>query len=235
LLACVLGFFSGCEEKKEEAVLKFAVSADYPPFESFEDGKVVGFDIDVARLVGEKLKKQIVFEDMQFSAAVTAVKSGAVDAAISAIAATDERKENFDFTNEYYFDSFSAVHRENNPVASKDRLAQAKVTCQLGTTMEAWLRQQIPNVSLTLVDNNNQAIEALKAGHTECVFMDTLQASTFCKKNPELRYSQIAKSDGGYSIALKKGSPLREKMNKALKELESEGRIDELKKKWLSE
>ncbi|MDR1334045.1 MAG: ABC transporter substrate-binding protein, partial [Holosporaceae bacterium] len=223
--ACVLGLslLPGCEEKKNDAAIKFTVNADYPPFEYFENGKIVGFDIELAQLVGEKIKKQVVFEDMQFSAAIAAVKSGAADAAISAIAATDERRENFDFTDEYYFDSFSAVYKEDNPVTSKDQLAKVKVICQLGTTMELWLRQQIPDVSLTMVDNNNQAIESLKAGHTECVFMDTLQASTFCKKNPELRYSKIAKSDSGYSIALKKGSPLREEMNKALKELESEG------------
>jgi polar amino acid transport system substrate-binding protein len=101
--------------------------------------------------------------------------------------------------------------------------------------MEVWLRENIPDATRVIMDNNNQAIEALKSGHVDCVLMDKIQASNFCKKNRGLKSAFIATSGNGYAIALKKGSDLKEKMNNALKELEASGKIEELKKKWLTE
>ncbi|WP_264338335.1 transporter substrate-binding domain-containing protein [Wolbachia endosymbiont (group A) of Cheilosia soror] len=53
------------------------------------------------------------------------------------------------------------------------------------------------------------------------------------KKNPGLSWSAIAKSDNGYSIAVNKGSYLKDKINEALKSLESKGVIQKIAEKWL--
>jgi polar amino acid transport system substrate-binding protein len=235
LFMAALFLASGCKEKVDENVMKFAVCADYPPFEYYADGKIVGFDIDLAKATAAKLGKEAVFEDMQLPAMLASVQNGSVDAAISALAATKEREKNCDFSTEYYSESFASVYRRNQPVATKSQLAKAKIVCQLGSTMEIWLRKNIPDVSLITADNNNQAVESLKAEHTDCVFIDEVQAAAFCKKNPSLTYAPIATSGNGYALALKKGSPWKKEINNALKKLASEGEIEKLKKKWLAE
>jgi polar amino acid transport system substrate-binding protein len=225
----------GCEDKSEKNEIKFAICADYPPFEYFENGKIVGYDIDLAKAIAQKLSKDVVFEDTQLAAMLAAVQSGNVDAAISALAATEERKKNCDFTVEYYREKFALVYKQDNKMATQQWLARSKIACQLGSTMEAWLKENIPNAARIIMDNNNQAIEALKTDHVDCILMDEIQASNFCKKNRGLKCMSIATSGNGYAIVLKKGSNLKEKMNNALKELEASGKIEELKKKWLTE
>ncbi|MDR1475526.1 MAG: ABC transporter substrate-binding protein [Holosporales bacterium] len=234
LLAAVLFLLSGCKEENEKNVIEFAVCADYPPFEYYENGKIVGFDIELAELIAKKLGKRAVFRDMQFLAIIVSVKNEMVDAAISALAVTKKREESCDFSEEYYSESFATVYKRDNPV-TRSQLAEVKIVCQSGSTMEIWLRKNVPHVSLTTVDNNNQAIESLKAGHVDCVFMDEIQASTFCKKNPGLAYSPIAESGDGYAIAMKKGAHLKEKINDSLRKLTSEGEVEKLKRKWLTE
>ncbi|MDR0632593.1 MAG: ABC transporter substrate-binding protein [Holosporales bacterium] len=231
LLSAVLFVLSGCKNSTNQNALKFAVCADYPPFEYYENGKIVGFDADLANAIAEKLGKKAVLEDMQLPAILASVHNGLSDAAISALAATKERANNYDFSTSYYEESFSAVYKENHPVATLSQLSEAKVVCQLGSSMEIWLKSN--NIPHNTIDNNNQAIESLKAGHVDCVFMDEIQARAFCKNNPGLQNSHIAKSGDGYSILVKKGSSLKKDIDGALKELEADGTIEKLKKKYL--
>ncbi|MDR0968893.1 MAG: ABC transporter substrate-binding protein [Holosporaceae bacterium] len=234
IIAATAAFFlSGCDDDNKEDVIKFGICADYAPFEYYENGKLTGFDVELAKSVAKKLKKTAEFKDMQFSALIPSLQAGMVDAVISAMAASEDRKKNCDFSDEYYSETFAAVYKKDNPITDIKRLNSLKVACQLGSTMEAHLKKYAPNALLTLVDNNNQAIELLKAGHVDCVFINENQGAAFCEKNAGLAYSFIAKGDKGYAAVAKKGSKLKEEINKALKELESEGEIQKLKQKWI--
>ncbi|KTD22111.1 amino acid ABC transporter substrate-binding protein [Legionella lansingensis] len=224
---------SGCNEsKKDDNVIHFAIAAEYPPFEYQEQGKLKGFDIDLANLLAQHLGKQAVFDNMQFSTILPALTSNQVDAAISTITITEERKKNFDFSEPYYFEKMAAVSRKDNPVAIPQQLEGKKTACQLGSTMEIWLKKNFPSENTIAMDNNNQAIEALKAGHVDAVLMDGAQAVIFSQKNPGLSYAFIAHSDDGYGIAFKKHSLLTGQINRALNTLKANGEIEKLKNKW---
>src|SRR5437870_2872374 len=98
MLAAIL-FLTGCHEEKAADRIIFVTSAEYPPFEYQKNGELVGFDIDLARLIAKELHKEAVFENMQFSTILVALQNGAADAAISTITITDERKKHFDFSD----------------------------------------------------------------------------------------------------------------------------------------
>ncbi len=222
----------GCSDNDKTNIIKFAVSADYPPFEYYENGKITGFDVELGQIIAKELGKEAIFENMQFSTILVALQSGSVDVAISTIAITEEREKNFDFSDSYYTETLVAIYLKDRPITDKSQLNNKKVACQLGTTMEIWLKKHIADAEISVMDNNNQAIEALKAGHVEVVIIDEPQGVMFSQKNPQLSYSVIAQSDSGYGIAVKKGSPLKEKINNILKILEKNGKLAELKKKW---
>ncbi len=221
--------------KESTQNIHFAVAAEYPPFEYNDHGEIKGFDIDLARLIAKKLGKEAFFDTMQFSSILPALSTGQVDAAISTITITEQRKKNFDFTKPYYFESMAAVFPENNPIKNIQQLADKKIAVQLGSTMEIWLKQNVPNANLLIMDNNNQAIAALKAGHVDLVLIDGVQGLVFSQKNPGLSFAVIAKSDAGYGLALKKNSELTQKINQALHEIEQSGELAALKKKWLED
>lgn len=223
---------SGC--KKDNAnKITFGVSVEYPPFEFYQNNTMKGFDIELARLIAQEINKEAKFEDMQFSSILAALQNGSVDAAISTITITQERKKNFDFSDSYYEESLSVIYPEASPLKDKDSLKHKKIACQLGTTMEIWLQNNASDTEIVLMDNNNQAIEALKAGHVDGVLIDSVQAVSFAAKNPGLAYTFIAKSENGYGIAVKKGSELKDQINHALQSLKEKGVIDKLKEKWL--
>lgn len=225
----------GCSEQKSENQIKFAVSAEYPPFEYYEKGELTGFDIELARLIAKELGKECVFENMNFSTILAAIKSGTADAGISTITITPERKANVDFSEPYYTESLSMVYKKDHPIDDKSKVTGKKISCQMGSTMEIWLKTAAHNVQLTAMDHSNQAIEALKSGLVEGVLVDSVQAVAFCKSNPGLACAVIAKADTGYGIALPKGSPLTAQINQVLKALEAKGEIQKLIKKWLGE
>ena len=224
---------TGFNEEVHTNTLHFATSAEYPPFEYLDHGEIKGFDIDVAQLIAKELGKTAVFDNMQFSSILPAVSFAQADMAISTITITPARKKNLDFSAPYYFESMAVVFKKEQPLNSAAQLANKKLACQLGTTMELWTKKHVPTAELITMNNNNQAIEALKAGHVEGVVMDGAQGLVFSEKNPGLSYALIAKSDDGYGIALPKNSPLTLQVNQALQKLQASGAIQKLQHQWL--
>ncbi|KGP63063.1 amino acid ABC transporter substrate-binding protein [Legionella norrlandica] len=232
LISSIL-FISGCSGQKDKNILHFSTSAEYPPFEYVEYGELKGFDIDLAKLIAKELGKKAVFDNRQFSAVLPAVNSGQDDIAIATITITEERKKNFDFSNPYYFEGMAAVFHASHPVMEPDQLKGKKIAVQLGSVMEIWLHQNFPEAEITVLDNNNQAIEALNVGHVDVVLMDGAQGNVYSKKHPGLTYSIIAKAQDGYGLALKKGSPLTAEINLALEKIKAKGEIQKLESIWL--
>ncbi|MDR2807301.1 MAG: transporter substrate-binding domain-containing protein, partial [Puniceicoccales bacterium] len=94
--------------------------------------------------------------------------------------------------------------------------------------------ENIPNAELIAVDKSNLAVELLKAGHAECVYIDVFVADIYCQQNPEFSYFLLdsLKISEGIAIGLPKGSPLKDELNRALKILETSGKLQSLKNKW---
>lgn len=223
----------GCSDNKSDDTLTFAVSGEYPPFEYYKDNELQGFDIDLARLIGRELKREVQFKDMDFSAMFPAIQNDSVHAAISTITITAERQKNFDFSNAYYQENLFIVYDEANPILQKDDMKGKKVAALLGSTMETWLKKNVTDAEIIIMNNNNQEVEALKVGNVNGVLMDGMQAFEFTKQNPNLKYAFIDKSENGYGIVFKKGSNLVQEVNKALAALEKSGELTALKQKWL--
>lgn len=233
LFCLIILALTACEKDAAKENLIFATSAEYPPFEYKVSDQLQGFDIDLAHLIAKELGLEIRFEDMQFSTILPALQNAHVDAAIATITVTEDRKRSFDFSHIYYFDGVAAVYKTTQPVKTKQDLNGKKIACQLGSTMEIWLKKNGFAEHILSMDNNNQAIEALKAGQVDVVLMDGAQGQVFSSKNANLNYAIIDKSEDGYAIVVKKGSPLLAQINQAIDKLKANGEIAKLEEKWL--
>ncbi|MBL3284420.1 putative amino acid ABC transporter substrate-binding protein [Rickettsiales endosymbiont of Paramecium tredecaurelia] len=221
----------GCEKEKSD-VLKVVTSADYPPFEYYENDQIVGFDADLAKLIAQELGVDLAIASMQFSNILMAIQNGSADVAISSISATPQRSKNFDFSDSYYIQDLVLVYNKTLQPTSIDDFKNYVVGAQIGSAMEQWLSKH-EDVRVSLFDNNNQAIEALKAGYINALLLDQPQAQAFCAVNTGLTYMKV--DDGaGYRIALAKNSPLTAKINQIIKNLQASGEIEKLKAKWLN-
>ncbi len=223
---------TGCSPENQNEI-HFATSALYPPFEYSSQGELIGFDIDLAKLVAKELGKKAVFDNMQFSTVLPAITSGKDDAAIATITITADRMNSVDFTVPYYFEGMAAVYKSTLPVKNISQLTGKKMAAQLGSVMDIWLKTNYPEGKVTSLNTNNQAVEALLGGTIDVVLMDGAQGAVYSQKHPELAFTILKQAENGYGIALKKNSPLTPKINKALKKLEAQGDIATLKSKWL--
>jgi polar amino acid transport system substrate-binding protein len=218
----------------EDNDLKVGTSADAPPFEYVKDKELCGFDIELARMVAEKLGRRVKFRDMPFASLIIALKSGDIDLVIASLNVSEEKKKEVDFSDTYYSAKMVLVYKEGDTTCLKNA-NNKKIACQLGCNgHEKIIKEKFPDSEIVFVDNLNQAIEGVKAGQFDCAFMDEVPAREFCKKNEGLNSAVIAEydSESGYAIAAQKGSDLIKDVNKALRELEATGDIEKLKKKY---
>lgn len=92
----------GVDGPMQKAKIKVAISADFPPFEYYDENEeLYGFDIDLMNYIGDRIGFDIEFVNMSFDQLFPAVMGGDVDCAISAIAVTEERNNVIDYTIPY--------------------------------------------------------------------------------------------------------------------------------------
>ena len=87
---------------RNNGTLTVATNAEFEPYEYIEHGEYVGIDMDICRVLADKLGMELVIEDMQFASIITAVTSGKADIGVAGMAVTEERAKSVNFTTPLY-------------------------------------------------------------------------------------------------------------------------------------
>lgn len=237
---CAIAVLTSCGGKKKDAtVLKVGVCADYKPFEYFENGQIVGFDIDLFNEVAKRLGKTTVYEDMSFDAILGALTAKRIDVSISSISITKERQKNYDFTIPYLKGQYSLLVKSGTDIATFDDVKDGILGLQAGSTYEARydkeLQSKYPNLKSQVMSKIPDLLQSLRADRISAILLGRSEASCIEKSSEgiskvDVDFDTPGEEDPG--IALPKGSALRADINKALLEMEQDGTIDGLKTKW---
>lgn len=217
-------------------VLKVGTSADYPPFEYFHHGKIIGFDIDVIKAISKELDYEVEIYDMDFNALLTALKVGQIDCIIASLSPTEERKKNVDFSVDYFDpEPMSILSRKSDPITSLESLKGKIVGAQMGSSMEILANKLAPEYGIEKVESlskNNILVEELKLGRIHAVIVGKSQGAKFAEMNSRLIHTSIPVKGEACAIAFKKESPLKEPFDKILTELKENGTLKDIAKKW---
>lgn len=225
------------EKIQKNGKLVVGMSADYAPYEFHyidENGKDVigGFDVDIANEIANKIGVDLVIQEMDFDALVSALPAGKVDLVISGMNPTEERAKVVDFSEVYYNSKHGILVRDED--ADKYQtfadLEGAKVGVQLGSTQEKIAKTEIPNVNLQQLSNINNLILELKAGKVDAIVMEKPVAEMAVKSNPELAVGKpiYEEQTGGNAVGIAKNNPqLLAKVNEVITELNESGKMDE--------
>ena len=130
---------------KNRGQLVVGTSADYPPFAFYTDEfELAGYDVALARLLGERLGVAVEFKDMAFDSLGGALQVGQIDAALAAISITDARREQVDFSTLYFISEGAALGRADSGITidTLADLAPYRVAVQDGTVYHAWLEEE---------------------------------------------------------------------------------------------
>lgn len=227
---------SSCADKKNENDIVVAVSADNPPYEFLQSGKVVGLDIDIIEALGKVLNKKIVIKNLDFPGLFPALSSNNVDLVISAISVTPARQEHFDFSDIYAKASMGVLYKDDN-IKSLNDLSGKKIGTQLGTTWEQATKEiaeKIPGTEIRALANNLVLVEELKSGAIDAFVLESAQIEKFINNNPDLKSFSLPEYASEFAIVLPKGSELIDPINKALAELRTNGMLEEIAKRWIN-
>ena len=83
--------------------VRIGIEAAYPPFSlKTPDGQLAGFDVDIGNALCEEMKVQCKWVEQEFDGLIPALKVRKIDAILSSMTITDERKRSVDFTNKYH-------------------------------------------------------------------------------------------------------------------------------------
>lgn len=225
------------EKIQKNGKLVVGMSADYAPYEFHyidENGKDVigGFDVDIANEIANKIGVDLVIQEMDFDALVSALPAGKVDLVISGMNPTEERAKVVDFSEVYYNSKHGILVRaeDADKYQTFSDLEGAKVGVQLGSTQEKIAKTEIPNVNLQQLSNINNLILELKAGKVDAIVMEKPVAEMAVKSNPELAVGKptYEEQTGGNAVGIAKNNPqLLAKVNEVITELNESGKMDE--------
>ena len=101
LTASVCVFAMAACGSKEDNTLVMATNAEFAPYEYRENGKIVGFDVDMAQAIADILGMELQIDDMLFDSIVNAVASGKADIGVAGMTVLPERLENVNFSDPY--------------------------------------------------------------------------------------------------------------------------------------
>lgn len=242
LTACAQG--DRLQAIQDEGVIVVGTSADYEPWEyKDENDNFVGADMEIMTEIANRMGVEVEFQDLGFDTLVAAVQEGKVDAAIAAMASTDERKEQVDFSTVYYAGDNVVLTTADSGISFDDPLAMAdyKIGTQTGTIMQYWVEENLiePGLmdaeNLFLYERNEQVALDLDAGRIDVAMMD-LEPGKQYMADDNFDFVEILRQPfdpNGQAIALMKGEDaLAEEINKHIQDMLDEGVIDDILDKY---
>lgn len=230
-------FCVACDNQVKTESLTVGVSADNPPYEFMQNGQIVGFDIDLINAMGERLGKKIVIKNFDFSGLLAALVSKNIDIAISGLTVTEEREKHVSFSIPYMTTKVSILYRLEDNLRGIDDLQNKVIGVQLGTT---WgiiandLSKKI-NIKISHLSNNLMLVEELRAKVIDAIILEELQSQKFIENNQGLASFLLKEFSSEFAVAMAKNSELIKEINKVIKDLEEEGELERLEKKWFKQ
>lgn len=227
LLLCIL-MICGCEKKEEKEELTLVTEAGFAPYEYYNNGEIVGVDIDIAKEIAKRLNRKLVIKDVSFDFIINEVKSGKADFAAAGLSVTEERKQEVDFTNLYTTSNQVAVVRKDSGIKKISDIYNKRLVAQLGTVADLYITDNLKEATLVTHKKYLSAVEDVKSKKADCLVMDEAPAREIVKQNPELMILDEILFQDQYGMIVKKGNTkLLNEINTILTDLKEEGKIEE--------
>lgn len=217
---------TGCV-KKDENQLIMVTEAGFAPYEYYENGEVVGVDVDIAREIAKYLGKTLVVKDIAFDSIINEVKTGKADFGAAGISYSEDRAKNVDFSINYAVSKQVVIVNNNSSITNVNGISNKKIAVQLGSIADTFVTDNIKNANVVRQKKYLAAIEDLKTGKVDCVVMDELPAKEIVSKNEGIKILDGSLTNDSYGMIVKKGNKeLLDAINTVLQNLKDEGKID---------
>ncbi|TDF96645.1 transporter substrate-binding domain-containing protein [Paenibacillus piri] len=201
-------------------------------------GKVEGFDVDIAKALAKQIvgdENKLELKEVTSKTRIPMLDNKEIDMIIATMTVNEERKKQVDFSDIYFKAGQSLLVKKGSPIKSiADVKKGTKVLAVKGSTSVDNVKKQAPDATVLEFDNYQDAFSALKAGQGDTLTTDNAILYGMAAQDPGFEVVGDPFTDEPYGIAIKKGeSALLEKVNEALKTLQSSGEYNKIYEKWI--
>ena len=234
---------AGIPAAQEMQKIRIGTEGAYPPFnEMTASGELVGFDIDIAKALCEKMKAECEFVTQDWNGIIPALQAGKYDAIIASMSITDERKQQVDFTGKYYNTPPAIAVPKDSPLteATPEAMDGVSLGAQQSTTHSNYAEAKLPGADLKLYPSAEEYKLDLQSGRIDAAIDDVVVLSEWiespegacCKILGTLTPDPVINGEGA-GIAIRKGEDaLREAFNKAIDEIRADGTYKAINDKY---
>lgn len=225
--------------------LVVGMMSGWPPFMSInQQGEFEGFDVDVVRLVGQKIGKQVVIKDVgSLSTLFLALEQGTIDLIFSGLDITQERQARMNMVPYCGQDItlmclifYKEVPQGIESLEDLEKRGNATVCVEASSPSER-LIDLYPKITKKQLKSVADMILDIRFGKSTAMVLEPLVANRLFKKDPELKCVSVRLPKQlciyGCGIAIKKNNlSLTKKVQDAVAQLKKSGKIDALEKRW---
>jgi polar amino acid transport system substrate-binding protein/arginine/ornithine transport system substrate-binding protein len=237
-LAAALAPAASLAQAPDWAKVRVGVEGNYPPFSKLgTDGKLSGFDIDIALAVCQRMRAECTLVQQEWDGMMPALGAKKFDMIVASMTITDERRKAADFSDPYYdvpsrWVARAGAFADHSPASFKGK----KIIVLRNSPRARHVAELYKDSPVLLVNKETDVYLELAAGRGDIGFGSSVVSSEAFLKRPEGKgFAQVGSTvrldggGGGVGIAFRKGdAALRDKVNAALKAIKADGTYKKL-------
>ncbi len=225
----------------QTAKLRVGVEGNYPPFSMIApDGKLQGFDIDIANAVCAEMKAECTFVQQEFDGIIPALNARKFDLIVASMTITEARRRSVDFSDPYYdvpsrFIAKQGAFVDHSPAALKGK----KIVVLRNSPRATFLAETYKESEVVLAGKETEVYMELAVGRADIAFGSSVVSGEAFLKKPEGKgFAQLGPAirigaGSGVGIAVRKDdTALVTRINAALKAIKANGTYKRLSDKY---
>jgi polar amino acid transport system substrate-binding protein len=224
----------------EDGKLTVCTHLPYEPFQYNEDGKVVGFDVDLMDLVAKDLGLEQKIFDTPFEGIQSgqSLNTSKCDVAAAGMTITDTRAKVIDFSDPYFNATQALLVKKDSGISTLEDLAGKSLAVQEGTTGAIYAEENAPeDTELRSFEDLALLETAVQTGQVDAGINDNGVLYDYVQDHPELAVPTEFDTGEqyGFAVAKDKNDELLKTINDVLAKSKEDGTYDEIYKKWFGE
>lgn len=223
--------------------IRIGVEGAYPPFsEVGTDGKLKGFDIDIAMALCAEMKAECTLVQQEWDGMIPALQARKFDAIIASMAITEERKKSVLFSDKYqntppWMVGKGSLPHDISPAAMKGK----KIGVQRTSIHDRWATATYKDSEIVRYSKQDEVFLDLAAGRIDATVCDSVAANLGFLKTPAGKGFAVlgtppddpAFFGAGAGIAVRKSDAvLQQKFSAAIKAIRANGVYQKVNAKY---
>jgi L-cystine transport system substrate-binding protein len=223
---------------KASGKLRIGTEGTYAPF-TFHDteGKLTGFDVEIAQEVAKRLGVEAEFIETQWDGIFAGMDAKRFDVIFNQVSITEERKVKYDFSEPYIVSKAVLIVAEDNQDIKKFADLKGKKAGQSLTSNLSEIARE-NGAEIVATEGFNQAIDLLTSGRIDATVNDGLSYLDLKKQKPDVKIKkvdEIAEGSESAAVFLKGNDELVKAVSDAITEMKNDGTYLTISEKYFGE